>query len=77
MLDIYFIPHLAPINFTPIDLEMKGLPYIEAGDALAVTAQDGTACNSYALRRELDGVQSLTDQIDSESGLIIDSEEGD
>lgn len=77
MLDIYFIPHLAPINFTPIDLEMKGLPYIEAGDALAVTAQDGTVCNSYALRRELDGVQSLTDQIDSESGLIIDSEEGD
>lgn len=76
MLDTLFIPHLAPINFTPIDLEMKGLPYIEAGDALAVTAQDGTVCNSYALRRELDGVQSLTDQIDSESGLIIDSEEG-
>lgn len=76
MLDTHFIPHLAPINLTPVDLEMKGLPYIEAGDAIAVTAQDGTVCNSYALRRELDGVQSLTDQIDSESGLIIDSEEG-
>lgn len=76
LLDTYFIPHLTPINFTPIDLEMKGLPYIEAGDALTVTAQDGTVCNSYALRRVLNGVQVLSDQIDSESGLIIDSEEG-
>ena len=76
LLDSSFVPYLAPINFTPIDLSMKGLPYIEAGDALTVTAQDGTVCNSYALRRELDGVQVLTDQIDSESGLIIDSEEG-
>lgn len=76
LLDTSFIPHLGPVNFTPIDLNMKGLPYLEAGDALAVTAQDGTVCSSYALRRELGGVQALTDQIDSESGLIIDSEEG-
>lgn len=77
LLDTYFVPHLAPINFVPIDLNMKGLPYIESGDALAVTAQDGTVCNSYALRQEIDGIQSLTAQIDSESGLILDSEEGD
>lgn len=77
MLDADFVPYLSPINFVPIDLSMKGLPYIEAGDALTVTTQDGTVCSSYALRRELDGVQVLTDQIDSESGLIIDSEEGD
>ena len=76
LLDTYFIPHLSAVNFTPIDIAAKGLPYLEAGDAITVTAQDGTVCNSYALRRELDGVQSLTDQIDSESGLIIDSEEG-
>lgn len=75
LLDIHFIPYLAPINFVPIDLAAKGLPYLEAGDALSVTAQDGTVCNSYALRRELDGVQVLTDQIDSQSGLIIDSGE--
>lgn len=77
LLDTYFVPHLAAVNFTPIDLSMKGLPYIEAGDALSVTAQDGTVCNSYALRQEIDGIQSLTAQIDSESGLILDSEEGD
>lgn len=76
LLDIYFVPYLASINFTPIDLAAKGLPYFEAGDALSVTAQDGIVCNSYVLRRELDGVQVLTDQIDSQSGLIIDSGEG-
>lgn len=76
MLEATFIPYLQTLAFVPIDLNMKGLPYIEAGDALAVTAQDGTVCNSYALRREMNGVQVLTDQINSESGLIIDSEEG-
>lgn len=76
LLDTSFVPHLSAVSFVPIDLAAKGLPYIEAGDALAVTAQDGTVCSSYALRRELNGVQVLTDQIDSQSGLIIDSEEG-
>lgn len=76
ILDSSFIPNLSDVYFVPIDLAAKGLPYIEAGDALTVTAQDGTVCNSYALRRVLNGVQVLSDQIDSESGLIIDSEEG-
>ena len=76
MLDASFIPHLSPVNFVPIDLAMKGLPYIEAGDALSVTAQDATVCNSFALRHEIRGIQALEAQIDSESGLIIDSGEG-
>ena len=74
ILDASFIPHLAPVNFVPVDLSMKGLPYLEAGDALSVTAQDGTVCNSYALRQEISGVQVLEAQIDSQSGLIIESE---
>lgn len=74
MLDAYFIPHIAAVNFVPIDLAMKGLPYLEAGDALSVTAQDGTVCNSYALRHEISGIQALEAQIDSQSGLIIESE---
>lgn len=74
MLDAYFIPHIAAVNFVPIDLSMKGLPYLEAGDAISVTAQDGTVCNSYALRHEISGIQALEAQIDSQSGLIIESE---
>ena len=70
-----FIPHLDPVNFVPIEFEMKGLPYLEAGDALAITAQDGTVVNSYALRIEISGVQVLQMKIESQSGLIIDSGE--
>lgn len=74
MLDAYFVPHIAAVNFVPVDLSMKGLPYLEAGDAISVTAQDGTVCNSYALRQEISGIQALEAQIDSQSGLIIESE---
>jgi len=77
MLDEIFIPNLAPVNFTPIDLSMKGLPYLEAGDYLTVTAQDGTIASSFLLRHELEGVQALSAQIDSESGLIIDNKEAE
>lgn len=70
-----FIPHLDPVNFVPIEFEMKGLPYLEAGDALAITAQDGTVVNSYALRIEISGVQALQMRIESQSGLVIDSGE--
>lgn len=75
ILTTYFTPNLESVNFTPIDMEMKGLPYIEAGDAITVTAQDGTVCNSYVLRQTQTGVQALRSQVDSQSGLIIDSEE--
>lgn len=75
LLDTYFVPHLGSVKFTPVDLTMKGLPYIEAGDAITVTAHDGTEVNTYVLRNEISGIQSLEAQIDSESGMIIDSEE--
>lgn len=77
MLDETFIPYLGPITFTPIDLEMKGLPYLEAGDYLAVTAEDGTIANSFVMRHEISGVQILTAHIESTSGDIISSEEAE
>ena len=74
LLDVHFIPHLGPIAFTPIDLDMKGLPYLEAGDYLAVTAEDGTIAYSFAMRQEISGVQVLDAHIESTSGDIIESE---
>lgn len=73
ILDSSFIPYIGAVNFMPIDLTMKGLPYIEAGDALQVTAQDAAVYPSYALRHEISGIQALEAQIDSQSGLIIES----
>lgn len=77
LLDEYFIPYLDPICFTPIDLTMKGLPYLEAGDYLAVTAEDGTIAYSFAMRQTISGIQVLTAEIESTSGDIIESEEGE
>lgn len=74
VLDEEFIPNLGAVQFTPIDLEMKAFPYLEAGDAVVVTAEDGTIVESYIMRQEISGVQVLEAQIDSQGGLIIESE---
>ena len=73
LLDDNFIPYLSPINFTPIDMTMKGLPYVEVGDYLAVTTEDGITAYSFNMRQEIDGIQSLTATIESTSGDIIES----
>lgn len=77
LLDSNFIPYLGPVAFTPIDLTMKGLPYLEAGDYLAVTGGDGTTANSYNMRQEIQGIQVLEASIESTSGQIIDSGEAE
>ena len=74
MLDDLFIPYLDPITFTPIDLSMKGLPYIEAGDYLAVAAEDGTTAYSFNMRQELNGIQVLTATVESTSGDILEAD---
>lgn len=75
LLDTYFIPNLLPLSFTPIDLAMKGLPYIEAGDYLAVVAEDGTIAYSFDMKQDINGIQMLTADIESTSGDIIESGE--
>lgn len=74
LLQQYFIPHLLPVAFTPIELNMKGLPYLEDGDYLCVTAADGTEAFSFNMRHELSGIQLLEAEVTSVSGQIIDSE---
>ena len=75
LLDDGFIPHLDPLAFTPIELDMKGLPYLEAGDYLTVTAEDGTVVNTFIMRQEISGIQMLLASIESVNGQIIDSED--
>lgn len=74
LLDAYFIPHLFPVAFTPIELTMQGLPYLEDGDFLAVVANDGTVARSFNMRHELSGIQMLNAEVTSVSGQIIDNE---
>ena len=65
-----FVPHLDAVTFTPIELTMQGWPWIEAGDALQITAEDGTIVRSYALRVEMSGIQHLQMVITAEGGEI-------
>lgn len=57
--------------FTPAELTMHGKPWIEAGDALSITADDGTEVNTFALRHTLRGIQYITSEIEATSGSII------
>lgn len=68
-----FVPYLGAINFTPIDLSMKGLPYIEDGDYLTVAAQDGSLVESFNLEHTVKGAQVLSAEVKSVSGEILES----
>ncbi len=72
LLTTQFIPNLGTLKFTPVDLSMLGLPYIEAGDYLEIAAEDGTTVRTYALEYELSGIQHLTAEIHSAGGEIIE-----
>lgn len=73
-LDSNFVPYVDGVEFVPIDLKAKGLPYLEAGDAIIITAEDGTLVNSIIMRQEISGIQVLTAAIESTGGTIIKSE---
>ncbi|MBR1631555.1 MAG: hypothetical protein IJ680_06825 [Paludibacteraceae bacterium] len=75
LLDTYFIPNITGVNFTPIELDMIGLPYIEDGDYLTVTAEDGVEVSSYVLRHTIKGIQALQDSVESTNGELLTSEE--
>lgn len=66
-----FAANAANVGFTPIYLTMRGWPWLEAGDALEITAEDGTVVNTYALRVEMSGIQHLTSVITAEGGEIV------
>lgn len=66
-----FATNAASAGFTPVDMVMQGWPWLEAGDALEITAEDGTVVDTYALRIELSGIQNLNARIVSQGGTII------
>ena len=66
-----FADNAKNVGFTPIDLDMQGWPWIEAGDALELTAEDGTIVDTYALRLEMSGIQRLETTVTSQGGEIV------
>lgn len=57
-------PNIDEIRYLPCDIELFGLPYIEAGDYIEVITQDGSF-KTIVLNRNLSGIQRLTDNFTS------------
>lgn len=52
------------ITYTPLEIELRGLPYVEIGDSISVTTTQ-TTINSFIIHRTLSGVQALFDNYTS------------
>lgn len=66
-----FKPNAGNIGFTPLEMTMEGLPWVEAGDAIQATTEDNLTVDSFALRIEMTGIQNLKLYIESKGGEII------
>lgn len=64
LLDTFFVPNARGITYIPAELEMKGLPYIEAGDVLCILTENG-GMESFVFRRTLSGIFSLKDSVEA------------
>lgn len=73
ILDAWFIPGLLGIRYTPIELEMKGLPYIEAGDVLTVLTRTG-GIEAFVFRRTLKGINHMTDTIEAKGDELNEAD---
>ena len=72
LIESSFAPDAAVAGFTPAELTMQGWPWMEAGDALEIEAEDGTTIETFALRVELRGIQNLTATITAQGGQVIE-----
>ncbi len=71
LIDTYFKPAVQDIDFVPVDLEMLGLPYLEAGDYLVFDVGGGQTIGTYMMSRTMSGIHQLMDSVESKGGEII------
>ena len=72
ILTTYFAPNASVVNFTPVDLTMRGLPFLESGDYIELTAEDGETVDTYILNQTISGIQHLTAEITSTNGNLLE-----
>ena len=72
ILQTYFAPNASVVNFTPVDLTMRGLPFLESGDYIELTAEDGETVDTYILSQTISGIQHLTAEIASTNGNLLE-----
>lgn len=75
ILTTYFEPNASVVNFTPVELEMRGLPYLESGDYIELTAEDGETVQTYILNQTISGIQNLRADVTSTTGNLLEVRE--
>lgn len=71
-LNSVFTPNIPDLTFVPIELEKKGLPYLEAGDAIEVETEDSQIVPSFILRQTIKGIQFLEADVESSNGEAME-----
>ena len=71
ILDSTFIPNIQDIAFTPVTLDMLGLPFLESGDYLEIDDGNNGTVGTYIMNHTISGEQFLFDDIESKGGEII------
>lgn len=71
ILDAHFVPKLDDLNYLPSDCTLIGLPYLEAGDYVEISAGSGETVGTYILTRTLTGIQTLEDTFEAKGGEVL------
>lgn len=71
LIDTLFVPYADTVLFTPLDADFVGMPYLQAGDAITLTAADGSVIHSYILNHSFNGIQSITEDVNTVQGEVI------
>ena len=69
-----FRPRISTVIFTPLDANFNGLTFLQAGDAIELTAADGTVIESYILDQTFGGVQLITQDVNTVQGEVVSNE---
>lgn len=71
LINTLFVPYADTVLFTPLDADLVGMPYLQAGDAITLTAADGTMIHSYILSHTFNGANEMTEDISTVQGEVI------
>ena len=70
IIDARFVPHLGDVTYTPSDIDLMAMPWIEAGDMISATAEDGTVVNILVMQQQISGIQTLKASVQASGGRI-------
>lgn len=74
LLQLHFVPYAGSVGFTPLDANFRGMPFLQCGDAITLTAADGTVINSYILAQTFNGIQYVEQDVETVQGNVVGPE---